>query len=409
MQKPTIAPQTPPDNVPPQAPMVPSATLAPLQQHALEGFAHDINNWLLVIQNTLEAAWPTPTLLRERQAIDTIQHAIIKARTLACDIMSSGIQPHHHTQTPLYPQPYLLSLIPLLKGVLTPNTHLYFDIKQNLPPIQIDTASMGDALLNLVKNASEAYEEKEGDIFLHAEPYTLSSQALPDFQFRNCTPKPGHGVRLRIQDRGPGFDLQSLMASTSTSTKKGGHGIGLNNVVSTIQAHQGGLCVQSTPGRGSCFSIWLPETTEAVTELPPKPIAASTSLIQQTFTPSSRKLRVLMLDDDPAILQSTALLLTSIHAEPILADTQSGAYNLFIENQATLGLILLDADVERMSTRPLLERFRQINDTIPYVIVSGYAESKIKEIFGDNLYNGFLGKPYTRADLQSLIARVINT
>ena len=58
-----------------------------------------------------------------------------------------------------------------------------------------------------------------------------------------------------------------------------------------------------------------------------------------------------------------------------------------------------------MSTLPLLERFRKISPAIPCVIVSGYAEAKIKCIFKSGLYNGFLGKPYTRSDMQNIIER----
>ena len=191
-------------------------------------------------------------------------------------------------------------------------------------------------------------------------------------------------------------------AETKFTSKTEGHGIGLANVVALVKANNGGICIRTSPHRGFSFNIWIPATSENIADEPAAPAHAAHA---HRHTPAGRRMRVLMLDDDPAILQSSSLLLASLHAEPLLANSQNVAYQLFLDNHDALDLVFLDANVDRMSTLPLLERFRKISPAIPCVIVSGYAEAKIKCIFKSGLYNGFLGKPYTRSDMQNIIER----
>ena len=201
------------------------------------------------------------------------------------------------------------------------------------------------------------------------------------------------------------MDLALLDDATEAklTSKSEGHGIGLANVVALVKANGGGIAIRTSPHRGFSFNIWIPATTEKVVDDPAVPVPGPGAARKRPRT--GRPPRVLMLDDDPAILQSSALLLASLHAEPILADSQNAAYQLFLENPGSIDLVFLDANVGRMSTLPLLERFRKLDPDTPCIIVSGYAESKIKCIFKPELYNGFLGKPYTREDMESLIER----
>lgn len=368
------------------------------------GIAHDINNLLLVLQNTVESVWGIPRSPAERKAVDTIHLAVSRARALACDIME--IDCHCPLQKPVASAPDRLvnAFRPLLQGIVAGNVRLHFKLARNAPPIKVDRDGFSEILLNLVKNASEALSGRKGDITVETAALELTEDQRQTFAFRGCTPAPGPGALFTVRDNGPGMDLALLdeSAETKFTSKTEGHGIGLANVVALVKANNGGICIRTSPHKGFSFNIWIPATTENIADEPAAPAHAAHA---HRHTPAGRRMRVLMLDDDPAILQSSSLLLASLHVEPLLADSQNVAYQLFLDNHDALDLVFLDANVDRMSTLPLLERFRKISPAIPCVIVSGYAEAKIKCIFKSGLYNGFLGKPYTRSDMQNIIER----
>ena len=373
------------------------------------GIAHDINNLLLVLQNTVEAVWAKPRSPAEREAVDTIRLAVSKARALACGIMEIDCRCPLQKPVASTPDRLVNMCRPLLQGIVADNVRLHFKLAGDAPPVKVDRDGFGEILLNLVNNASEAFSGQKGDIAVETAAMDLTEDQRQTFAFRGCSPAPGKGTVFTVGDNGPGMDLALLdeNADAKFTSKTEGHGIGLANVVALVKANNGGICIRTSPHKGFSFNIWIPATTEHVVDEPaPGDVAPAAA---HRRTPAGRRLRVLMLDDDPAILQSSSLLLASLHAEPILADSQNAAYQLFLDNQNALDLVFLDANVGRMSTLPLLERFRKLSPEVPCVIVSGYAEAKIKCIFKSGLYDGFLGKPYTRSDMQNIIARFAGT
>ncbi|MGI5868819.1 MAG: ATP-binding protein [Kiritimatiellia bacterium] len=368
------------------------------------GIAHDINNLLLVIQNTMESVWADPRSLAERKAAGVIHLAIAKARSLAHGIM--GNESRRPPQKPVASAPDRLvnAFRPLLQGIVSGKARLHFKLAKNAPPIKVDHDGFGEILLNLVKNASEALNGQKGEITVEVAALEMTEGQRQTFGLFGCTPAPGPGTVISVRDNGPGMDpdLLDRSAKPRFTTKVDGHGIGLSNVIALVKASDGGICIRTSPRKGFSFNFWIPATQDPVVEEPEVLVQ-----IPDVVRPATqgRRLRVLMLDDDPAILQSSAILLTSLNVEPILANTQNDAYQLFLKNHATIDLVFLDANVDQMSSLPLLERFRKISPATPCVIVSGYAEARIKCIFKAELYDAFLGKPYTRADMQGILER----
>lgn len=399
----------PPVSEPPSRPIAHpelSASLAP--PLSAPGLAHDINNLLLVLQNTVESVWPATDSPAEREAVETIRLAVAKARVLACDIMEADSHCRLLKPIPTEPNALVNAFRPLLRAIVAKNVRLDIRLASDVPAIKVDRDGFCEILLNLVKNASEAFSGRKGEIAIETAELDLNHDQLSAFSFRGCVPLPGSGALFTVRDNGPGIDLALLdeVAERRLTTKTHGHGIGLANVVALVKAAGGGICIRTSPNKGFCFNIWIPATSDkAVEEAAPREPARRTFPARSSKT---RPLRVLLLDDDPAILQSSSLLLASMHAEPILADTQNTAFQLFMENQRNIDLVFLDANVDRMSTLPLLERFRQLDPEIPCIIVSGYTESRIRCIFKQDLYNGFLGKPYTRSDMENILSRFAN-
>lgn len=374
-----------------------------------DGLAHDINNLLLVMQNTLEMTWPSPKSKTNREAIETLRLAISKAKGLAIDIMEASTTCRIANRISSSPADLVTSFMPLLRGIAAKNINLNFRLCEDIPNVKIDRDQFCEIIINLVKNASEAFVGKPGEVTVSTACEAISPESSQDYSFCGCRPKIGNGTVFTVEDNGPGVApefLQRLMEKSAT-TKNSGHGLGLANVVELVKSNHGGICIKTSPGNGFKFNMWFPETHEAVFPVATDRDETSGECWQNRPEGDSVRKRpcVLMLDDDPAILQSSALLLSSMQTDVILVDNTDEAFQAFNEKREEIDIVFLDANVGRNSTLPLLESFRKLAPEIPCVIVSGYTESKIRGIFNPELYNGFLGKPYTRSDIRNMIAR----
>ena len=111
---------------------------------------------------------------------------------------------------------------------------------QGLPPALADATRLRQALLNLVINARQAIEERGGQITL-------------------ITRREGDGLAIEVLDDGPGMSAEVLARCSEPwfSTKSGGSGLGLPTVRRLMEAHGGGLDLQSAPGRGTRAVLWL--------------------------------------------------------------------------------------------------------------------------------------------------------
>ena len=116
---------------------------------------------------------------------------------------------------------------------------------------------------------------------------------------------------------------------------------------------------------------------------------------------------VLMVEDDPAILQTTQILLRSLGADTLMAASKREALALFRKHADSINLILLDAQIGSLDNVRLLATLRMRKPGIPTVIVSGHTETRIRETFASEPFNGFLSKPYTTDALWSILSPFI--
>lgn len=369
--------------------------------------AHDINNMLLVIQNTLELSWGNSEIPEDKIALKTIKMAVEKAANLAGQIMGSSPNPSGAATTTVQPRDFLSSCQTLLSGVAAHNVKVHVSAEGDLPPIEVHADQLCDMLMNLVKNASEAYGGKPGPVHVSVRPDTMNSERDTLFSHGACKPKHGKGVVFTVEDHGPGADQASIkkMLRHAFSTKDSGHGIGLVSVMNFVKNSHGGVSIESEIGSGFIIRIWIPEL-DAYSNREHKTLSRKNSnatIGDLTKRKKTKSPCILVLDDDPAILQSSALLLSSMNAEVLMVNNPDEAFKIFSENKDRIDIVFLDANLGSSTTLPVLENLRSLDPLVPCVIVSGYAESKIRSLFSSHLYNGFLGKPYTRSDVTKIL------
>jgi len=379
------------------------------------GIAHDFNNILAIIQNTVEMTWETPDP-KTREAVTTICQATDKGAALTRELMTYAGQTSISFKRD-DPNALILDLEKLMGGVVAPNVSIELKLAPNLPQVDTDPHQFWKALINLLKNASEAMDGARGHIRISTYPFTLTEGNLGAF-FSTHALSPGNGVVFQIDDTGSGIPREMIahLFEPFFSTKSVGRGLGLATVFAIIDAHNGGIAIDSDLGKGTTFRIWLPaadkpadedraEVRNALQTASPSALR-KTAEAQSPAAPPSIP-RVLLIEDDPAILLSTAIVLRSLNVDPLTAATKREALAVFRKQADSIALVLLDAHIDHLDNVRLLSTLRLHNPKVPVVVISGYNEKRIREMFASETYEGFLAKPYTRDELKSMLERFI--
>jgi signal transduction histidine kinase/CheY-like chemotaxis protein len=377
--------------------------------------AHDFNNMLAIIQNTLDLTWVQPCPNREEDvAVSTIRQAASKGAALTRELMTYAGQ----TQ-PIFkrddPNTLILELEKLMGGVIAPNIALELKLTPGLPKVDADPHQFWKVIINLLKNASEAINGARGHISIGTYAFTMTETNRDDF-FSTQELIPGPGVIFQIDDTGSGIPREMIerLFEPFFSTKSVGRGLGLATVFGIVGSHNGGIAIDSEPGKGSTFRVWLPAIKPG--ELGRAELEASSSSADRTLSEAQQprfaavtkpKPCVLMVEDDQAILQTTRILLRSLGAETLTAASKREALALFRKHAETINLILLDAQIGSLDNVRLLATLRMRKAGIPTIIVSGHTETRIREMFATEPFNGFISKPYTTEDLWSTLSPFI--
>jgi len=128
-----------------------------------------------------------------------------------------------------------------------------------LPTVRVDRSQLRQMLLILVQNAVEACESGRGLIRISAEEVLLGNETIRRWD-PSFNAQPGCYVCVGVSDNGCGMseDVLSHIWDPFYSTKFTGRGLGLPAVHGIVRTHHGGLGVESSPGLGTCFKVYLP-------------------------------------------------------------------------------------------------------------------------------------------------------
>ena len=380
------------------------------------GIAHDFNNILAIIQNTVEFNWEQPDD-GEREALGTIRQATDKGAALTRELMTYA----GNTRTAFErhdPNAMILELENLMGGVVAQNVILDFKLSPGLPPVDADPHQFWKVLINLLKNASEAFDGAGGRITISTAPLTLTQQGAADFFSSRPLPLQS-GVLFQVEDSGPGIPPEVIdrIFEPFVSTKAVGRGLGLATVFGIVDVHSGGIAITSEPDQGTCFRIWLPtaKPTGGAVPVNAAPCAGdagpgtdgSGAPDTAQGTAASCCPLVLLVEDDPAILRTTRIVLRSLGVEALTAASQREAQTLFSQHADAIRLLLLDAQAGSLDNVRLLSILRLSRPDIPTIILSGHPEERIRAMFANERYDAFLGKPYTRDELRAALQRFI--
>ena len=365
--------------------------------------AHDMNNVLAAINNTVEIAWLEEEDPLVVDAVNTIRDAVRRGTTMTRELMTFAGETKVSLK-PVSPVVIVRDAQHLVDGIVGEQVQVTYNVADGLPAVDVDADQIWKVFLNLVKNANEAMEGA-GEITISVQAFTMTEDLVEDFVASKPL-LPGQGVVFRFADTGPGIKPEFLkrMFDPYVSTKASGRGFGLATVTSIIDAHHGGIRVSSTIGIGTTFEIFLPASkTVLATESQKIKLTQSTRMRRPNLPPKGGVREILVVDDDETLLKTTSILLKVLKYSVFTATGHRDALDIFRSHAPNLACVLMDANLGETDAVRLLGSFRAIAPGVPVIISSGYAPEKIRAKFTAQPYNAFLAKPYTLAELQEAI------
>ncbi|MBK9990923.1 MAG: PAS domain-containing protein [Verrucomicrobia bacterium] len=364
------------------------------------GIAHDFNNLLTgIIGNANLASLDLPPVSPIRNNLKQIELASQRAAELCQQMLAYAGKGRFVIQA-VELGALVKTTVPLLQSTISKRAKLRFDLQPALPAVMSDPTQLRQIIMNLVLNASEALNERDGEIAISTN---LVRPAADWFDGAALSPPEMNMefVRLEVRDSGCGMTPETIakIFEPFYTTKFTGRGLGLAAVLGIIRSHRGGLIVRSVVGKGSVFALFFP--ADSALPVNPSPIRSV------TITPWKRAGRVLVVDDEPHVLKVAASMLSNAGMTVETANDGYEALDFFRAKPESFDLVVLDMTMPRLSGEETLYLLREIRPGVRVLFMSGYNRREVVDALPGRATLGFMQKPFTlqalRENLQYML------
>jgi len=361
------------------------------------GVAHDFNNLLTVILGR------TDILLTQIKTEDPLRRGIALIQRTA------GRAAELTKQLLAFSRKQVLEAVVLDLGVVTTDMKemlarligediaLVTNLAATLGHVKADRGQIEQVVMNLAINARDAMPQG-GQLVVE----TANADLDDEYVRRNVGSRPGPHVMLAVSDSGVGIprELQRHIFEPFFTTKEQGKGtgLGLATVYGIVKQSGGYIEVDSEPGRGTTFRIYLPRVDSASPAAERSPRAAA---------PTGGTETILLVEDEDGVRELARDILRS--SGYTVLEGRNGAEGLLLgeRHQGALDLLLTDVVMPRMSGRELAERMVSLRPELSVLYMSGYTDDEIFRRGLADLGAAFLQKPFTPDELGRAIRRAL--
>lgn len=362
------------------------------------GIAHDFNNMLTPVMGYAEMAAsslpPSDPLQANLQQILKGAH---RARDLVRQILTFSRQ-HEQERQPLY----LPAVIKEALKLMRPSIPSTIEIRQSIDPmcekVLADATQIHQVIVNLCTNAFHAMEAKGGRLTITLEQVKLDpalAQLYPDLQ-------QGEYARLAVADSGIGMDKATVERIFepffTTKPVDRGTGLGLSVAHGIIRAHGGALIVESEPGQGSTFQIYLPILRDEA------------EMDAAHSTPVERgKETILLVDDETAVTDVVQMMLDWLGYHVEAYNDSYEALTVFKLQPHKYDLVISDLTMPQMTGVDFAEKLQEVRAGMPVFIITGYGNHLDEETQRRHGIRLVASKPIALDELATQIRQVLDT
>lgn len=362
------------------------------------GIAHDFNNILTAVFGSLslakmEAAPQGSVYTR----LVCAEQQCMKARALTRKLLtySRGGSPRRKT----------VSIADVIRetadfALSGKNAQCRFSLPDGLWPARIDEGHMRQVVHSLVTNACEAMSQG-GIVEIGAENLELAAGQIQPL-------KAGRYIRWYVRDQGAGMPPEYMRRAfdpyftTKPMNSVKGMGLGLAICHSIVKSHEGIITVDSTPGEGSVFTVFVPAAVNENEER--KPISPLTAQTQG-------RQKILLIDNEQILLDVTGSMLKHLGYDVETVKSHAVGRELYRQAEhegSPFVLIIMDLTMRGdESGETAIRRWKEVYPEVKAVISSGYMKDPVIEEYWKYGFIGAIAKPYSLEDLKGSLEKIL--
>lgn len=362
------------------------------------GIAHDFNNVLAIMIGYAELLkLDLAPGGREAHNLEEVLTAGRRARDLIQQILTFSRQAEGEWQTICMYQ-LVKEALKLLRGSIPATIEIVAKCDEEAGWVVADATKLHQIIVNLCTNAYQAIGEQPGTI-------TVSLEALEMDRVLSASRgllREGAYVELAVEDTGGGMNEETMQRIFdpfySTRDKGRGTGLGLSIVHGIVASLDGAIQVTSQPGEGTRFSVYLPLSDREGQQTPE----------ECEIPPARQGESILMVDDEPAILESTCPMLERLGYA--VQSCRSGGEALAVLRDRPRGfdLLLTDQIMPEMTGTELVVAALELNPGLKVIAMSGYSEILSEDSVASYGISRFVPKPFTLSGIARSIRGVLD-
>ena len=361
------------------------------------GIAHDFNNILTPILGYTDMALEElPEESNLRFDIEQINNAAHRGKDLVQQVLTFSREVDFSNK-PIHLQPIVTEVINLLKASFPPDVVINQHFDQKVGTVLADPTHIHQIVMNLCTNANHAMMKTGGtlDVKLDAVRIDMrSSLKIPKL-------KKGEYIRLTISDTGHGMDIKTkerIFEPFFTRKEVGsGSGLGLSVVHGIINNYGGAIVVDSTPGKGTTFMIYLPKYAGDALE---NGISVK--------KPLKGNEQILFVDDEPEITFMGKKMLENLGYKVSISSSSLSALEEFKKDPDRYSLLVTDQSMPNLTGTELAVLMKEIKPDLKIIIITGYADSLSDELISQTGISEVILKPMILDDFSKVIRRVLD-
>ncbi len=369
------------------------------------GIAHDFNNILSAITGNTEIAlyYELSEEHPARQSMEQVLNASRRATDLVKQILAFSRQEEQELRQ-IRVAPVVKEALKLLRASLPTTIEIGQNIAAESDTVLGDPGQIHQVLMNLCTNASHAMREEGGvlEVILQNAAFGLPTADLEDNEKQSeIDPAPGQYLKLSISDTGHGMERSVLERIFdpyfTTKIVEEGTGLGLAVVHGIIKSFGGMINVQSEPGKGTTFNVFLPVIKhEAKTEI-------DSSLGE---IPMGNE-HILFIDDEDPLVEIGKKILERLGYKVTTRTNSIEALELFRSQPEKFDLVITDMTMPNMTGDKLSVELIKIRPDIPIILCTGFSELITEEKTKSIGIKGFIMKPVVMRKIAQTIREAL--
>jgi signal transduction histidine kinase/ActR/RegA family two-component response regulator len=360
------------------------------------GIAHDFNNILAIIRGytelSLDEVREGSTLCRNMQHV---LEASDRAKDLVNQILTFSRQNEDERQAIQLSQIVEESLR-IIKTSIPTSIQIRQHIDDEAGMVMADPTRIRQVIMNLYANATYAMQETGGVLDVRLEKVVLGAKDMNGFK----DIAPGTYLKLTIKDSGCGMsqDVVERIFDPYFTAKAAGEstGMGLSAIHEIVKKHGGDILVESEPGKGTAFYLYLPRTEQEPEEdaVPLQPIPGG-------------KERILFVDDEQVLVYMQQEVLERLGYDVVAVSNSSEALEIFNNDPEIFDLVITDQSMPGLTGIQLSTELLKIRPDIPIILCTGFSETVTREIALKAGVKEFIMKPLIKREIAAVIRHVL--